>query len=80
MFKMETFVSRTLALIAAVFMVSVTPALAQAPYKLDAKGNCHAVNGRFAKKEFCAAPPPPVHCRDAHGRFAKCGLPGTHPA
>jgi hypothetical protein len=24
------------------------------PYKLDAKGNCHAADGKFAKKSMCA--------------------------
>jgi len=69
--------NRTLAIIAVAFVVLATPALAAGPYKLDSKGNCHDVSGRFAKKELCA---PPAHCRDARGRFAKCGMPGTHPA
>jgi len=41
--------------------------------------------------KFIKCPPPAVkktttttsttkHCRDAKGRFAKCGMPGTHPA
>jgi hypothetical protein len=68
----------TLVVIAAVFTVSVTPALAQVGYSFDAKGNCHDPHGKFAKKALCAKPP--VHCRDTHGRYAKCGMPGTHPA
>jgi hypothetical protein len=63
-----------IALIAAFGSASVADAQG---YMLDAKGNCHAPGGKFAKKELCA---PPKRCRDDHGRFAKCGMPHTHPA
>jgi len=72
--------TRTFALIALVAAIgSASFADAQAPYKLDAKGGCHAANGRFAAKAMCAAPARKPVCRDLKGRFAKCGTPGARP-
>jgi hypothetical protein len=48
-------------------------------YKLDAKGKCHAADGKFAKAEMCKAAAP-AHtyklddkkkCHDETGKFAK---------
>jgi hypothetical protein len=46
---------RTLAFIAAAMLLA-TPALAEGPYKLDAKGGCHDFHGNFAAKATCATP------------------------
>jgi hypothetical protein len=37
------------------------PGAVSGPYKLDAKGKCHAAGGQFAKQSLCAALTPP-HC------------------
>jgi hypothetical protein len=52
------------------------------PFKLDAKGACHAANGQFAKKSFCAAKPAATnHCRDPKTKkFEKCSVAGAVPA
>ena len=50
------------------------------PYKLDAKGKCHDSSGKLAKQTLCAKPAPSKHCKDAKGKFAKCGAPGAVPA
>ncbi len=52
------------------------------PYKLDAKGKCHAANGQFVKAALCAKPAAaPKRCRDPKtGKFAKCVTPGAVPA
>jgi hypothetical protein len=51
------------------------------PFKLDAKGACHAANGQFAKKSFCTAAPVTNHCRDPKTKkFTKCSAPGSVPA
>jgi hypothetical protein len=50
------------------------------PYKLDSKGNCHDSSGKLAKKTLCSAPAPAKHCKDAKGKFVKCGTPGAIPA
>jgi hypothetical protein len=51
-------------------------------YKLDAKGKCHAADGKFAKAELCKTAAP-AHsykldaqkkCRDEKGKFAKADL------
>jgi hypothetical protein len=77
--------NRTLALIAAAMMLA-TPAFAQGPYKLDAKGGCHGAAGRYAAKAMCmkADPDAPYKldvkglCHTRTGRFAakaKCVMP-----
>ena len=51
------------------------------PYKLDAKGKCHAANGQFAKQGLCAPPKASNHCRDPKsGHYVKCGTSGSVPA
>ena len=48
-------------------------------YKLDAKGKCHAADGKFAKAEMCkTAAPAHIYklddkkkCHDETGKFAK---------
>jgi hypothetical protein len=75
--------NRTLALIAAVAMLA-TPALAQGPYKLDAKGGCHRADGKFAAKAMCAAPGGPYkldakgNCHRADGKFAAKAMCMAH--
>lgn len=75
---------RTVSLIAVLAAMSFSaPAFADAggPYKLDAKGKCHDTKGAFAATEKCKAPATtkPAKCRDAKGKFAKCGTPGAKP-
>jgi hypothetical protein len=48
---------RTLAVIAAAIILA-TPALAQGPYKLDAKGGCHSARGGYVAKAMCMAHDP----------------------
>ena len=77
---------RTLAIIAALaFTLTAAPSFAAggAPYKLDAKGKCHASDGKFAKAELCKAAPvaAPKHCKDPKTKkFTKCTAPGAVPA
>ena len=82
---------KTLAIFAAVFALSAGPAFAApaaGPYKLDAKGKCHAANGQFVTTSLCKAPAPapPKHCKDPKThKFTKCiGAAGLswpdHPA
>lgn len=82
--------TKMLAMLAAVLALSASPAAlaasggpAPGPYKLDAKGKCHAANGTFAKQSLCAAAAPklPAHCKDPKTKkFVKCGTPGAVPA
>ena len=85
--------TKTLAIFAAVFALSAAPAFAATssappagPYKLDAKGKCHAANGQFAKQSLCSAAassakPAPTKCKDPKTKkFVKCGTPGAVPA
>ena len=57
-------------------------AFAADSYKLDAKGKCHAADGKFAKAEMCKTAAP-AHtykldakkkCHDETGKFAKAEL------
>jgi hypothetical protein len=69
--------TRTLAVLAAVFALAAGPAFAASggapaagPYKLDATGKCRAANGQFANNSLCG---PPKHCHDPKtGKFTKC--------
>ena len=80
--------TRTIAIIAALaFTLTSAPSFAAggAPYKLDAKGKCHASDGKFAKQELCKSTPAaaaaPKRCKDSKTKkFAKCGTPGAVPA
>lgn len=49
---------RKVLMIAAALLLSVAGTSFAAgdpgPYKLDAKGNCHAADGKFAKKSMCS--------------------------
>jgi hypothetical protein len=67
--------------IAALAFASAAQAASTGPYKLDAKGKCHASNGQFAKQSLCATPaaaPAPKHCKDPKTKkFVKCGTPGA---
>jgi hypothetical protein len=64
---------KTIALIAAFSFVLSGAAMADS-YKLDAKGKCHADNGKFAKQELCAQHMYKLDaknkCRDEKGKFA----------
>jgi hypothetical protein len=69
--------NRTLALIAAATILA-TPAFAQGPYRLDAKGGCHNAAGRYAAKAMCMTPDPGAPykldakgaCHTRTGKFA----------
>lgn len=68
---------RTMALVAA-FATSMAAAAHAAP-ALDAQGKCRD-NGKFVAAEKCkAAAPAKQVCKDAKGKFAKCGTPGAKP-
>jgi hypothetical protein len=67
-------------LIAALSFALSGAALADS-YKLDAKGKCHADNGKFAKQELCATMAAHIYkldskkkCRDEKGKFADAKL------
>ena len=70
-------------LVAAACCIALSSAaMAADAYKLDAKGKCHAADGKFAKQELCAAAAP-AHtykldankkCRDEKGKFAAANL------
>jgi len=47
---------------------------------LDAAGKCRDA-GKFVAAEKCKAATPPAKqvCKDAKGKFAKCGTPGAIP-
>ena len=71
-----------LAAVAAFAFANVASAADPAgPYKLDAKGKCHAASGQFVKAALCKPAATPKHCRDPKtGKFAKCTAPGAVPA
>ena len=69
-------------LVAAAFTLALSGAAMADGYKLDAKGKCHAADGKFAKAEMCKAAAP-AHtyklddkkkCHDETGKFAKQDL------
>jgi len=72
------------ALAALAFATAAGAATPAGPYKLDASGKCHAANGQFVAKSYCATPaaaPAPKHCKDPKThKFVKCGTPGAVPA
>lgn len=70
--------TKSLALIAAAAL-SLAAASAHAAPALDAQGKCRDA-GKFVAAEKCkgAAPAKQV-CKDAKGKFAKCGTPGAKP-
>lgn len=45
---------------------------------LDAAGKCRDA-GKFVAAALCKKPAPKQVCKDAKGRFAKCGSPGAKP-
>jgi hypothetical protein len=69
---------RLVALTAAL-SVAVCASAAAAP-ALDAAGKCRDA-GKFVAAEKCksAKPAPKAVCKDAKGKFAKCGSPGAKP-
>lgn len=71
--------TRTLSLLAAVALLAATSTATAAP-ALDAAGKCRD-GGKFVAAEKCksAAPPAKQVCKDAKGKFAKCGSPGAKP-
>lgn len=71
--------TRTLALFAALTLLASSSAAAAAP-ALDAAGKCRDA-GKFVAAEKCksAKPAPKAVCKDAKGKFAKCGSPGAKP-
>ena len=65
----------------AAFSIALSGAALADTYKLDAKGKCHADNGKFAKQELCATAVAHVYkadskgkCRDEKGKFADAKL------
>ena len=52
---------RSMILAAIAALAFAGAANAAGPYKLDAKGNCHDVSGKFATKTLCG-PAPAKHC------------------
>lgn len=71
--------TRTLALFAALTLMACTSAATAAP-ALDAAGKCRDA-GKFVAAEKCksATPAPKAVCKDAKGKFTKCGSPGAKP-
>lgn len=71
--------TRTLTLFAALALLATTSTAMAAP-ALDAAGKCRDA-GKFVAAETCKSAKPaakPV-CKDAKGKFAKCGSPGAKP-
>ncbi|HEY3798380.1 MAG TPA: hypothetical protein VGL58_08500 [Caulobacteraceae bacterium] len=79
---MRSFMIALSAFAIATSALAATPAAG--PYKLDAKGKCHAANGQFVTASLCAKPaaaPTSNHCKDPKThKFVKCGTPGAVPA
>lgn len=71
--------TRTLSLFAALALLATASAAGAAP-ALDAAGKCRDA-GKFVAAEMCKAakPAPKQVCKDAKGKFAKCGSPGAKP-
>lgn len=71
--------TRTLTLFAALALFASASAATAAP-ALDAAGKCRD-GGKFVAAEKCkgAKPAPKQVCKDAKGKFAKCGSPGAKP-
>lgn len=71
--------TRTLSLFAALALFASASAAGAAP-ALDAAGKCRD-GGKFVAAEKCkgAKPAPKQVCKDAKGKFAKCGSPGAKP-
>lgn len=65
-------------IIAAALSLAASGAMAEP--KLDAAGKCRDA-GKFVAAEKCkpAKPASKPICKDAKGRFAKCGSPGAKP-
>ena len=75
--------SLVLALAALAFAATSFAAPAAGPYKLDAKGKCHAANGQFVSTSLCkpATKPATNHCKGPKThKFVKCTAPGAVPA
>lgn len=73
---------KSLILFAAVTLIGAGAAGAAGAQTIDKNGKCHAADGKMAKMEVCKAvkPAAAAQCRDASGKFAKCGSPGATPA
>lgn len=71
--------TRTLTLFAAIALLASASSATAAP-SLDAQGKCRDA-GKFVAAEKCktAKPAPKQQCKDASGKFAKCGTPGAKP-
>lgn len=71
--------TRTLALFAAIALLSSASTATAAP-ALDASGKCRDA-GKFVAAEKCRGAKPAARpvCKDAKGKFAKCGAPGAKP-
>lgn len=71
--------TRTLSLFAALAILASASTASAAPV-LDAAGKCRD-GGKFVAAEKCksAKPAPKQVCKDAKGKFAKCGSPGAKP-
>jgi hypothetical protein len=71
--------TRTLSLFAALALLATSSTATAAP-ALDAAGKCRDA-GKFVAAEKCrsAKPAPKQVCKDAKGKFAKCGSPGAKP-
>ena len=80
---MRSFIIAAIAALA--FASAASAADPVGPFKLDAKGKCHAANGQFAKQTFCKTPAVVTaaskHCKDPKTKkFVKCTAPGAVPA
>lgn len=73
---------KTLILVAALAMIGVAGSSAANAQTIDKNGKCHAADGKMAKMDVCKAvkPAKAEQCRDASGKFAKCGAAGAKPA
>lgn len=64
--------------LSALAAIAVIATSAQAAPALDAAGKCRD-NGKFVASAMCKKPMPASRCKDAKGKFAKCGTPGAVP-
>jgi hypothetical protein len=67
----------TLRLTALSVALVIGASTAAATPALDAQGKCRD-NGKFVEMSKCK-PAPKQICKDAKGKFAKCGTPGAVP-
>ena len=70
-------------LFVAAFTMAAGLAVGASAQKIDANGKCHSADGKLAKMSVCKPAPKAdakaAKCKDANGKFAKCGAPGAKP-